>query len=148
MKNGNPNSGFMLFGIIGLGLIIGGIIWYNSMQSFMEAAVETRAIVVDEVRETDPSDRSEYRYLYTLEYSVDGEKFTTTHAVGESPTMEVGQAEKLYYNPDNPADFQLGGSGSATVMIVIGAFCLFIGVVGLMPRRKPAALQETENPQT
>jgi hypothetical protein len=137
----------LIFAILGIGLLIGGIIWYNSMQTFMGSAVETRAIVVDEVRETDPSDHSKYRYLYTLEYTVNGEKHTITEVVGESPTMDVGEAKKIYVNPDDPEDFQLGGTGTAVGMIIMGAVCVLIGIVGAMPRQKASAPQETQNPQ-
>jgi hypothetical protein len=137
----------MLFGIIGIGMIIGGIIWSISLQNYKATAVETRAIVVDEIRETDPSDSSEYRYRYTLEYTVDGEKYTTAHVVGESPTMEVGEAIKIYYNPEDPEDFKMDRSAYIVALICIGAFCVLIDIASMIQSRRRSASQETQDPQ-
>lgn len=118
---------FVVFAIIGIGLIIGGIFSIKNSKEFMENAIETYAIITD-IQTSRDSD-GDIDHDVFVEFEVNGKKYD-----GELDSytsgMHEGGTTLIYYNPNNPNDFRSSFSKfGGVILIVLGSIFSAVGII-------------------
>ena len=114
----------ILFFAAGCFCIFLGITNLKNRQTFLETTG-----VISHIEETYVGgEDNEYDYDVTVEYEVDGQKYSTV--LGEySSGMEEGQEIGIYYNPDDPSDIMSNSKATPVVLFVMGIIGLLAGIV-------------------
>lgn len=125
MKNFKEKLVFLIFALVGAGLIVGGAFFISSNNKFKETAVQTQAEIIDIDRHYDSD--GETSYTVYVEFEVDGKKYEGPLGYYSSG-MYVGDKTDIYYNPLNPNDFRSTTTGVAGILLIgMGIVFFFIG---------------------
>jgi hypothetical protein len=135
---------FALFILVGIILIAFGLFTMRrETQSSHWPGVEGK-IISSQVKVTDMSDRIDYKAEIEYEYTVNGQTYRGTrlsvdpsyvpsrsYAEGITQRYPVGRVVTVYYDPDNfaVAVLEKGIQGRMLILLVVGAFFVFIGGV-------------------
>jgi hypothetical protein len=137
-----------IFTIIGLGMLLGSLYWYQSIQSFTEEALRTEGTVVELV-----SSRSDDSYVYkpVVRFTTDqGELMEFISGTGSNPPgFTVGETVGIFYLASDPQEamiddfFSLWGgplivAGMGIIFFVIGGS---IFLVSLLQKQKEQYLK-------
>lgn len=119
-----------IFAIIGIALIVAGIVWLVSIEGFKKNAIETEGTITRIDITTNSEDEDQYSAV--VEFTVDG--ITYTGSVGYTAGMKEGDAVTIYYNPNDPQDFQDNSNSIVAVVVFLGlgAACSFVGFFPLI----------------
>jgi len=120
---------FVIFALVGFGIIIGGIAFYISDVNFKKTATETTAIITEiSISRNRDGDVTHTTYV---KFFVGGKVYNGILGEWRSG-MAVGQDVTIYYDPDNPHIFHSGGvSIIALIMVPLGAIFFLIGFIPL-----------------
>ncbi len=123
-KQAGASVAGLIFGLVGLGLLLGALFSFFNQKEFMESAVTVEGVVVSE-----PS-----QPLFEYEYEGQIHSFRSSVS-SEPPSYYVGEKVVIFVNPEDPTDIMidtfidrylfmiiLGGMGSVFFMIGLGAF--------------------------
>lgn len=131
------------FLIVGIGLLIGGILWLSSSMRFQEKAVEISGVITDIASHRD-SDGERHSSAY-VSYEFGGELYEDVRLNSYSSSMHRGMEITLYCDPSDPWNVQpksmiyfgpalLGGMG--LLFALVGAVVLAVMAAGASRRRK------------
>lgn len=142
MKIGGIKIKYLAVGIAIVAIALG--IWTTFFQS--RGFVKTTATIVSIVETPSESASDETDHVVTVEYEVDGTRYTEALDT-YSPTYRVGKAVNIRYDPEDPAVIH-GDGGMGIYMIAVGALVLAgVLVSGVRSRRALSALREAQ-PET
>lgn len=117
----------LVFFLIGVCMIIGGIVSYASEKSFRANAETTTAVITDiETYRTRSNGKTRTRHDVYIEYEVDGQRYDRElnhYTAG----MHVGQHVEVYYNPDDPGDARAEADFAYGILGIMG---LIFGLIG------------------
>lgn len=115
----------ILFSVLGLAIIVGGIFLQIANNAFLKSAKETSATIT--AIETSRDSDGDTNHTVYVEFSV-GDKYYSG-ALGEWQSgMHTGDSAKVYYNPDNPNEFQGGSAGFiGYILVAFGLIFFFVG---------------------
>ena len=114
----------VMFAIIGIGLILGGAVWLMAIGNFKKTAVKTEAVITS-IKIYEDSD-GDTQYDTIAEFTVDGVPYSGY--IGHVSGMKEGQVVTVYYNPDDPQEFQDSADPIiAVVFICVGILFAFVG---------------------
>ena len=118
----------IIFGIIGIVFIVVCVLVTNNNNEFMKTAIETTGKITDVYVSRD-SDGDTTRDVYVA-FEVNGEEYSG-HSSYSSSGMREGQDITIYYNPNNPNDFKVGGEVAFITIIfgILGGVFFLIGVI-------------------
>lgn len=119
----------VIFFLIGLGLVAGGILFTISGNRFKQTARQVTAVITDFESYTDSD--GDRHHETDVSYKVNGEEYETTLSEYSS-TWKIGKEITLYVNPDNPYDVRSGMGLSIVFWILFGMGVVFAGIGGLM----------------
>ncbi len=113
----------ILFALAGCFLILLGITNIKNRQIFVESTG-----VISNIEETYVGgEDNEYDYDVTVDYTVDGQEYSSP--LGEyNSRMQEGQEIGIYYNPDNPSEVMTNSKSTPVVLFVMGIIGIFAGV--------------------
>lgn len=132
-KNKTEKALFAVFAIVGIGLIIGGIIWLINGISFKAKAVEiTGEIVNIESYYTGSGSKKKLHHNVYIDYEYNGVYYDNVMLGEYTSGMYEGKMITLLCDPDNPGDVRTGSS-TVFVPIVLMIFGLVFGLVGIIP---------------
>lgn len=104
MKKDNRGNGFLalfggIFALVGMGLLIGGIIWFTSTKKFISNADVVSATIseIDSYRDSD----GDYHYRVFVAYEYNGRNYDV-YLPEYSSSMYEGKKINVYVDPDNP----------------------------------------------
>ena len=128
---------FLVFALVGLGLLIGSVFLFLDNMRFMDAAKETTATITDIYTSRD-SDGDTSHTVY-VKYTVKGNEYEGKLNYYSSG-MREGKSVKVFYNPDDPEDFRGGGSSIASYILAgMGLIFFMIGFISLAVQFKSKA---------
>ncbi len=127
-----------IFGLIGLVLICVTIALAASTASFLASAQRTDGTVVEltarttTTRTQDGYTRRSTTWFPTVEYTVDGRRYSFESSTGTNPPAYAkGEGVPVAYDPDNPSDAQIASFWSAFLApLITGALGLVFTPVG------------------
>lgn len=139
MKKDNRGNGFLalfggIFALVGLGLLIGGIIWFTSTKKFISNADVVSATIteIDTYRDSD----GDYHHSVFVAYEYNGRNYDV-YLPEYSSSMYEGKKISVYVDPDNPGKVRgksmayLGPimlMGMGGVFSAIGLPIFFVGI--------------------
>ena len=91
---------FLFFGLIGVGLIIGGFIYMGSSLRFQSIAVEVSGTITNITTRVDSDGDTHHTVL--VSYSYGGRDFDNVHLSFYSSSMYEGKEIPLLVDPGNP----------------------------------------------
>ena len=94
---------FLLFPIVGVGLVVGGIVYRRHLKERAAHCERTTGIVVDNVAGLAGGFDTSPVYHPVVEYFVRSTRFTVTGATGYGRRKEQGTRLALMFSPGNPA---------------------------------------------
>ncbi len=126
----------LLFLLIGIGLIAGGIAGFFYSQSLAESRLEVTAEIT-EITNYHDQDETVRHDVYIRFETQDGEEIRTTLG-SYSSSMEVGDEITVFYDPENPEKLHSATSGLTFVLICggMGLACAAVGISNLVKARK------------
>ena len=110
---------FIFVIILGLAAFAGGIfVTFIKGNGF----IETTAVIdhIEEVYDGTGTDTSDITHDVYVNYTVDGQEYSGKSDF-YSPGYKAGKTIKIFYNPENPAEFTGNSRGFGIYMIIIGA---------------------------
>ncbi len=125
-----------LFSIIGLGMLLGALYWYQSIQSFTEEALLTEGTVLELV-----ASRSDDSYVYKplVRFTTErGESIEFISGTGSNPPgFTVGETVEIFYRAADPQEtmindfFSLWGgplivAGMGIIFFIIGGSIILV----------------------
>ena len=128
----------VIFGLIGLGLLVGaGIMAYRTKQFVAEAKQATATVTGYNQHESSNDDGgSSTMYTPVLRMELAGREPIEKESGGGSTSWKpykVGSVIRVLYDPDTPEDFRIASTGSLymgpLIMTLIGAVFLAFGIV-------------------
>ena len=132
-----------LFILVSIGVIAGGIALIVKDKNFKKTAKETMAVVTEIYTYRDSDSNTNYR-IY-VKFSVDGEEYEGQLSSGGSGRTK-GQEVKIYYNPDDPQDFNEGSDSIAGfILIPFGTIFLIFSLVFLRVLYKDTKYQNNKH---
>ena len=152
----------IIFVVVGIGLIVGGVFFNNSLNKKLKEWTHVTATVTGytQHQERDSDGYTHTMYSEILEYSANGMVFSGTSNVSSSIRPVKGDRREIAYNPSNPRDFVLATKDNHIPVYIlfavggvfgaIGAFFLVNSIVEIVKKRKSklATLPTEEVPQT
>ncbi len=155
-KQLSPKTGGIIFGLIGLAMIVGAYYTWSSNQKFLETAVRTTGVVTEIVAE-DVRERDDDGYSYTETYytpvvvyeGADGkevkfrgkDRSTTSHYV-------EGQDVDVLYNPAVPGDVRIDSAVSDTLKFgglgIAGVVFFLVGLGAFFFGKKKGVVSQKE----
>lgn len=144
----NQLLGGIILLVVGIGVLIGGIVYANSINSKVSKWPHVTAVVSDYVTTYD-TDR-DIMYAEVLEYTVDGRVYKVKSSTSSNIPPVMGVRKEIAYNPDVPTNFVyadgIDKSLPMIIMFVIGGLfpILGIGVIGGYIIAKKKAKQRAE----
>lgn len=121
---------FLLFGIIGIGLLIGGFIFLGSSLRFRDTAVEVTGTIV-EIQTSQHSD-GDVTHTAFVDYSYDGQSFEHAALGYYSSSMFVGKEIPLLVDPKQPGHMTSASGDILGYGILLGIGVIFV-LVGFVP---------------
>lgn len=99
-----------IFLAVGLGLLTGAFYSYKHTATFLESAISTEGTVVENRYEAGSSSNDSGSYHAYIKYSsLDGSDVTFRSSVGTNPpSFKVGEQVKVYYDPQDSQNAQVG----------------------------------------
>lgn len=129
-KNFFPAVVFLLFGIIGIGMLIGGFILLGSSLRFRGTAVEVTATIVEiQARQRSDGDVTHTAYV---DYSYEGQSFEHAALGYYSSSMFVGKEIPLLVDPQQPGHMTSASGDVLGYGILLGMGVIFV-LVGFIP---------------
>lgn len=129
-KNGFLFIFFGIFGLVGIGLLIGGISWMKSGLDFKQNAVEVTAEISD-IESYRDSDGDTHHNVF-INYEFDGETYTDMPLNEYNSNMYIGKEITILCRPDQP-----GRAMTSTGIYLGGGILLGMGIifasVGIIP---------------
>lgn len=129
MKNKNLVE-WILFGaftVIGIGFMIGGIIWYCVLKEKEHSWVLTKAEIIDIQKSNHYG--SEHHYMVLVQFLVK-EKVYETNLPEYNSSMKIGDTVSIYYNPNNPLEIIGNSFLGYLIFICMG---IVFAVIGFIP---------------
>jgi hypothetical protein len=132
----------LLFGGLGLGILVGGLIWVAKRYEISTNGVHAQGTVVENYKsistnseDSDRRSRSSGAYYPVVEFQTEeGKKIRFQGSTGSgTPEFEVGTPVKVVYKPQNPHEAQLVNFTQmwlGPVVITIAGFIFFSMGVG------------------
>lgn len=125
----------IVFLLVGLGLVIGSIIFALWRRSFLKTAVATVGTVigVSERRQYQNGTRVHWYYPTVRFQTANGQTIDHASSVGSRSHYTQGQQIPLSYNPQNPYSVSFGTPGSFLPwlpMIIVGGIGAIFVLVG------------------
>jgi len=121
----------IIFGLVGIALLVAGILMYRADTRFKNTATETTAVItqIDAYSTRNGRGHNVTQYNVYVAFTVHGKEYTG--ALGyHTGGMREGQTVTIYYNADDPGDFRgMGSSWGIWGLIVTGAICLLISIM-------------------
>ena len=117
-----------IFVIIGAALIVVGMVLLVNAESFKKNAVETEATIIRIDITRDSDDETQYNPI--VQFTVGD--VTYTGGVGYFAGMKKGDTVNIYYNPDDPQDFQ----DNSNSIIAVAVF-LLLGIASSLTGFSP-----------
>ncbi|MBR1854737.1 MAG: hypothetical protein IJ794_16595 [Lachnospiraceae bacterium] len=121
---------YVLFPLIGLGLMVGGWFFLMNTQRFHKTAVEITATISSIERYTD-SDGDVHHRVY-IDYDFDGVHYGDVRLGEYSSSMYEGKQLTLLADPADPLNVQ-GKNSGYVVSIVLLVMGLVFAAIGLVP---------------
>ncbi|MFZ1983391.1 MAG: DUF3592 domain-containing protein [Desulfatitalea sp.] len=131
-----------VFFLIGIGLLIGAILYIRRTKAFLARAKETTGEVValEEVPPTASGESSTYRPIVSFQISDTRRIKFKTLAHSNPPQYKIGTPVRVLYIPANPHDARIYSFTSlwllAVILSFLGAVFTFLGVcifLGFIP---------------
>lgn len=122
---GMPKIFYYVFGIAGVGMILGASYLFYDEQSFATGSVKTIGEVIDYTRDEDAS-------YPVVRYNWEGEEFTYYSSTGSNPPpYEIGEQVELLIDPLNPNKAMINSFLDRFLGITIlgGLGVLFVGIL-------------------
>ncbi len=122
--------GGILFMLVGIGMVIGGMIYRNSSKKFYATAEQTTA-TIDAIHEyiSADTDHDTQHDVYISYDTQKGEHYSDVELGWYHSGMEEGQTITIYYAPNNPHDVRTQ-EGSVTAYIVITGIGVVFALIG------------------
>lgn len=123
---------FVIFGVAGIAMLIGGFIVLHNSLEFRKTAVEITGTVVE--IDSHRKSNGDVTHSTYVDYSYGGQDFLHVHLGYYSSTMYIGKEIPLLVDPDQPGHMtsKAGDSLSYTLLLIMGAaFTLFGFIVPL-----------------
>lgn len=119
---------FVIFAVIGCVIFIFGCYWFWNDLNFRRNALTTTATItrIDVIYDSD----DDADYTVYVAFTLAGHKYEGRLGYYTSG-MRTGKEVQIYYNPDNPANFQ--GSGNIVGGILFALFGFIFMSIGLLP---------------
>jgi len=140
---------FLVFALVGIGLMIVGFVLYRNGENFRRSAVETTATITDiQTRRVQTRRRSNIdRHIYDIDfvdhglgssipvYNYEGQVFVSFFVdgreyIGElnrwNSNMRIGQGINIYYDPNDPQNFRSFHNHFVALLIVPFGAVIFI----------------------
>ncbi len=142
----------ILFAIIGIGLIVGGAIFNNSLNSKLNSWTHTVATVTSYREYEDKDSDGYYQTMYTeiLEFTANGQVYSVRSNVSSSIRPRIGDLREIAYNPNNPKDIVLATKDNhmpVYILFIVGGVFSLLGIslivsniVSIVKKRKNAAV--------
>lgn len=125
MKTLREKLVFIIFAIVGAGLIMGGAFAISSNLKFKETAIKTQATIMDIDTHRD-SDGDTSHTVY-VEFEVDNNTYDGTLGYYSSG-MYIGGKTDIYYDPLNPNNFRSSSNDFLGIILIgMGLIFFFIG---------------------
>lgn len=121
---------YAIFGLSGIGMLIGGMIFLVKSIQFHEKAVEITA-VISEIETYRDSDGDRRHNVY-VDYVYEGEVYQDVYLHEYNSSMYEGKEITLLCDPDNPGkvDTPMGGYFTGGLLIFMG---VIFGAIGIIP---------------
>lgn len=120
----------LIFGIVGLSLLISGIAVMRSSLRFQSTAVEVTGVITDITSYRDSDGDLEHEVL--VSYSYGGQDFQNARINFYSSNMYVGKEIKLSVDPSNPGHMTSKSGDTIAYIMLIGMGLLFT-IIGVVP---------------
>lgn len=121
---------FVIFGLVGIVLLIGGFVYLSSSLRFRSIAVEITGTIAD-IQASRNSDGDVTHTTY-VNYSYDGQNFEHVHLGYYSSSMYVGKEIPLLVDPDQPGHVK-SAAGDNLIFIILLGMGLAFTLVGVIP---------------
>ena len=121
---------FLFFGLIGVGLIIGGFIYMSSSLRFQSIAVEVSGTITNITTRVDSDGDTHHTVL--VSYSYGGRDFDNVHLSFYSSSMYEGKEIPLLVDPGNPGHMTSKSGDTFGYMMLFGMGLIF-SLVGFIP---------------
>ena len=121
---------FLIFGLIGVGLIIGGFVYMSSSLRFQSIAVEVSGTITNITTRVDSDGDTHHSVL--VSYSYGGRDFNNVHLSFYSSSMYEGKVIPLLVDPGNPGHMTSKSGDTFGYMMLLGMGLIF-SLVGFIP---------------
>lgn len=131
-KNKFPILFFSIFGLVGLGLLIGGICWLISSMKFKEIAVEIPGEIVGIETYRDSDGDTHHRVF--VDYSYNGIDYDGVQLGFYSSNMYEGKEITLLCDPENPGHIESssGFAFGAGILLFMGLIFFLVGFIPII----------------
>ncbi len=123
---------FLIFGVTGLGLLVGGFVMMHNSLRFQASAVEVTGVITD-IRSYQGSD-GDIDYSVLVSYSYNGESFEDIPLNYYSSGMYEGKEITLAVDPEAPGHMvsKFGSTFSYLMLLIMGLIFCAVGFVPLI----------------
>ncbi|MBD5529060.1 MAG: DUF3592 domain-containing protein [Lachnospiraceae bacterium] len=121
---------FVIFGLVGIVLLIGGFVYLSSSLRFRSIAVEITGTIAD-IQASRNSDGDVTHTTY-VNYSYGGQNFEHVHLGYYSSSMYVGKEIPLLVDPGQPGHVKSTAGDNVLFVILLGMGLVFT-LVGVIP---------------
>jgi hypothetical protein len=120
---------FLLFPVVGVGLVIGGLVYRRQLRLKLEGYMKIDGTVVSHVSGMSGGFDPSAVYRPVVEYFVGGRRFMVTHDAGYGHRKKEGMKAAVMYRPANPSDAFIYEDyyTFANIMLAIGCAFLLLG---------------------
>ncbi|MBQ6066237.1 MAG: DUF3592 domain-containing protein [Clostridia bacterium] len=120
----------IVFVVAGIFVVILGIGKLRNKDTFDASTTAVISGIEREWKGTDSDGFDEYDYTVYINYEVDGKKYENVEYPGYNSSMKTGDELEIKYESANPENISEANiTGSATIMIVMGAVFALVGIV-------------------
>lgn len=125
---GSPLVLGIIFIIVALALIVGGIFTKISHAEKLETYQSINATITDYIERVDYDDEgyADYTYYPIYTFEVDGRRYVVEDNIGSSSFPDIGAKELILYNPEDPYEIIHANDTAGTFLIIFG--CVFGGI--------------------
>ena len=120
----------IIFGLIGVGMLIGGYYTWSSTNAFLQTATKAQGEVVNVVRErsSDSDGRTSYSYYPEIKFrtSTNEEVIFKSSSGSNPPSYRTGESVEVLYDPQNPPNASINSFMSLWLGTII------LSVIGLV----------------
>lgn len=93
--------------------------------------IDAYVVANEETQASVGTDKYREGYVATLEYEVDGIKYTAYNRVVTTDPMEIGAVVELLYDPENPQDYIVSDGANTVYYFLIAFGCALIVAITL-----------------